>query len=90
MCEDEALVLTYADNVAIITRTVTILKEVLNKCNSELEDAGMKINLGKTEVMVVSRQRDEIELRLGDAVLDLVDHFKYLSVVINEKYNTEF
>ena len=50
---------------------------------------GMKINLRKAEVMMVSRQRDEIELRLSDAVLNLVDHFKYLGVVINEKCNTK-
>ncbi len=48
VCEDEALVLTYADDVAIITRTVALLQEGLNKWNSELEDAGMKINLRKT------------------------------------------
>ena len=49
----------------------------------------MKINLRKTEVMMVSKQRDEIVLRLGNAVLDLVGHFKYLDVVINKNCNTE-
>ena len=49
----------------------------------------MQINLRKIEVMMVSRQRDEIELRFGDAVLELVDHYKYLGVVINEKCNME-
>ena len=49
----------------------------------------MKINQRKTEVMTVSRQRDEIELRLGETVLELVDNFKYLGVMINEKCNME-
>ena len=88
--EDEALTLAYADDVALVTRTVTELQEVLNKWNSELEDTGMKINKRKTEVMMVSRQRDEIELRLGDTVLELVDNFKYLGVMINEKCSMEF
>lgn len=58
--------------------------EVLNNSNSELEQAGMRVNWKKPDVMMMSGQKDEIESRLGGTVLELVNHIKYLGVVINE------
>ena len=49
----------------------------------------MKINKRKTEVMMINRERNDIEVRVGDAVLGLVDHLKYLVLTINEKYSME-
>lgn len=55
VCEDDAWTFAYADDVALITKTATKLQEVLNKWNSELQEAGMRINIEKTKVMMVSR-----------------------------------
>ena len=49
----------------------------------------MKINKRKTEVMMINRERNDIEVRVGDAALGLVDHLKYLVLTINEKYSME-
>lgn len=87
--EDEALTLAYTDDVVVISKIVAQLQEVLNKQNSELRDAGMKINKRKAAVMIVSRQNDKIEVSLDDPVLELVDHLKYQSVMINDKFKME-
>lgn len=41
---NEALTLASADNVAVVSKTVTELQETLSKWNSESRDDGMKIN----------------------------------------------
>lgn len=38
----------------------------------------MEINKRKSEVMIVSRQREVIGMRVDDAVLELADTFKRL------------
>lgn len=47
----------------------------------------MKINKRKIEVMMVSRESDEMELRLDGAVPELLENFNYLWVVSNDKCN---
>ncbi len=83
--EDDAWTFAYADDVALITKTATKLQKVLNKWNSELHEAGMRINIEKTKVMMVSRQRNDLQVRLGDAVLEFMENFDYLGVTLNEK-----
>lgn len=54
--DDEAQTLAYADDVAVVSKTVTQLQEILSMLNDELRNSSKKISKRKTEVMMVSRQ----------------------------------
>ena len=77
--EDErAITLAYADDKAVITDTQEDLQAVLIKWNDILTAEGMKISKEKTEVMVMSRASDEIDILLEDHTFKQCRQFKYL------------
>lgn len=76
-----AEVLGYADDIAIICDTEQRLQEVLNIWDNVFRENGMKISIGKTEVMAVARVEEEMRVTLGGQVLKQVDRFKYLGVM---------
>lgn len=45
----------------------------------------MKINSNKTEVMMVIRETEKIEIRIDGVNFKLVKDLKYLRVIVNEK-----
>ena len=88
--EDErAITLAYADDEAVITDTQEDLQAVLIKWNDILTAEGMKISKEKTEVMVMSRTPDEIDILLEDHTLKQCRQFKYLGVMFSEENNSK-
>ena len=62
--------------------------------DEELRERGMRINEEKTEVMLISKEEEEVNIRVRDQELKQVDQFKYLGVcfgtgnVINIELNS--
>ena len=86
---DEIITLAYADDIALIANTPVTLQRTVDKWNEKLQSMDMKINKDKTEIMMVSRERDDIEINIEGVLLKLVENFKYLGVNVNEKCKME-
>ena len=80
---DESTALSYADDVAIIAKSEEILKRTVAAWNEELHKYGMKLNVRKSEVMVLSRMEKKCEIIINNQQLKEVDSFKYLGVHYN-------
>ena len=88
--EDErSITLAYADDEAVITDTQEDLRAALTKWNDVMTANGMKINKEKTEVMVISRTPEEMDISLEDHTLKQCRHFKYLGVKFSEENDTK-
>ena len=75
----------YADDVAIVTDTSAELQGMLNRWYVGLELYGMKMSKTKTEVMIVSRQKEESNINIGGHRIKQTENFTYLGVNINEE-----
>ena len=88
--EDErSITLAYADDEAVITDTQEDLRAALTKWNDVMTANGMKISKEKTEVMVISRTPEEMDISLEDHTLKQCRHFKYLGVKFSEENDTK-
>ena len=88
--EDErSITLLYADDEAVITDTQEDLQAALIKWNDVMTTNGMKINKEKTEVMVISRTPQEMDITLENHTLKQCRHFKYLGVKFSEENDTK-
>lgn len=83
--QDRDHTLVYADDAAIITPSVENLQEVLGRCDEVLRGMGMRMNKEKTVVMVISREREEMEVNIEETRLKQVKKFNYLGVIIDEQ-----
>lgn len=82
--EELGITLAYADDVAVVTTEEEALQRALNRWNEILSEDGMKINKTKTEVMMLARNRREIEIEIEQVRLKTVCTFKYLGVTMND------
>ena len=71
----------YADDLALISETEAELQRFLTVWDEELTTKGMKISREKTEVMILSKENENLNIRLGDQNLRQTDQFKYLGVM---------
>ena len=76
--------LLYADDHAIIAESLEDLQNSLEEWNDILINNGMKISKEKSEVMLLSRTREEMEISLEDHTLRQCRNFKYLGVMISD------
>lgn len=83
--EAEEETLAYADDVAVITSTPEALERAVDRWARGLQQNGMKMNNKKTEVMSVGRNREEINVEVGEVRIQQVSNFTYLGVNINEE-----
>ena len=81
--------LLYADDHAIVTETEEDLQNELRDWNTILEEQGMKISKEKTEIMMLSRMPEEVNILLEGQTLQQCIDFKYLGVVFNNKSDTQ-
>ena len=58
------------------------LKEILDGWNELFTRHGLKINLGKTEVLHIGHQREELAIELEGKKLTQGDSFVYLGVAV--------
>ena len=77
--------LLYADDHAIIAETEEDLQNDLIDWNTILEEQGMRISREKTEIMMLSRTPQEVNITLEGQVLQQCTNFKYLGVIFNNE-----
>ena len=72
--------LLFADDIARLASSSAGLQRALDRFAAECTMAGMQISTKKTEVMVLSRQKEECAVNVNGTPLDQVEKFKYLGV----------
>lgn len=68
--------LSYADDIVIIAKTGTDRQYNLEIFHQELEQINMKINKDNTKTMVISKQKKEQAVTLGNTTLEQIENFK--------------
>jgi hypothetical protein len=74
----------FADDIAVMAGSEKDLQENLNVWNEVLKMHGMKINKSKTKVMVVSRERKEVQVSIDEEFLEQVNSVQYLGINLEE------
>ena len=82
--------LLFADDLAIVAETEEELQRRWLGWQVGMESKGLKINTGKTEVMVSGRSNKTAHIKDGEGKeLKQVDYFKYLGVTISARGGSE-
>ena len=73
----------YADDLTLLPSSVQDLQVMLNTLAAYAEEKGMKVNVGKSQVVVFNAGNAAASpnLNLNGQVLEAVEDFKYLGVV---------
>ena len=89
--DNELWELLFADDLVIIADTEEEVQERFSMWKRALEQKGLKVNLGKTELMVSCKGgQEEVNIRLEDGTeLKQSREFKYLGSVLAEEGGTE-
>lgn len=69
---DEVIALAYADDISPFIIILVMLQDSLNNWNDDLDRSGMKINTNKREVLMVAREKYDIDIRIDGVQLKLV------------------
>ena len=78
--------LLFADDVAVVTDTEEEMQRRWLDWQIGLESKGLKVNIGKTEVMVSSRRGTKANIKESQGTrLREVNKFKYLGVTVSEE-----
>jgi exonuclease III len=84
--------LQYADDLILLSESKQGLQESLDRLNSYCEEWKLKINVGKSKAMVVSKgsKVPKDHLSIGNKQIEYVNHYTYLGVPLsnNGKYTT--
>jgi len=78
----------YADDVVIVTRSESRLRQVYKEIEDKTQQMGLIVNEKKTKHMIVSatqKGRQTQNWKVGDKVFERVSSFKYLGNVIYKK-----
>ena len=79
----------YADDVGLVEEDLQQFSNMINLWNNVLKEHGLKINLGKTELMLAGREQEEIDIQIEDVKLKQVTEVKYLGVAFDEEVRNE-
>jgi hypothetical protein len=75
----------YADDKAIVANSERGLQELIDSINMVTQKYGMKINVKKTKVMCISRNRGrKMKILIDGEKVEQVSQFKYLGSIISE------
>ena len=67
----------YADDIVIAAEHRIEWQGALEEWNEMFKKHGLNMNLDKTEVMWVGKQREELNIRLEEKYIKQVKHFVY-------------
>jgi hypothetical protein len=75
----------YADDVALLARSLKALKEILHKLQNEATLVGLNINEDKTKYMQIKRNgiKDITHLKIDNFTFENVENFNYLGSILN-------
>ena len=80
----------YADDTAILADNANDLQTLLDQVNEESERLGLKINIGKTKFMVISKNDiPNTRISINGEDIEQVTQFKYLGCMINQKWDPD-
>ena len=79
----------YADDVGIVEATSVSLAVTVSTWNRVLQDHGLKLNLQKTEIMVVSGRNEVLQVKIDGTTLKQTTAFEYLGMMHDDKGNHE-
>ena len=72
--------LLFADDVARLVSSSAELQRALDRFTAECTMAGMQISTKKTEVLVLSRQKEQCAVNVNGSPLNQVEKLKYLGI----------
>ena len=78
--------LLYADDLVIFSRSAKNLQIILNKLESFCENADLRVNLDKTNIMILNncgKSLNNYLLRYGADELETVKSYKYLGLIMS-------
>ena len=81
--------LRFADDIAVLTESQNELQAMITKIAEESGKMGMKINVGKTEVQLIGRERVKVSIHLEHQELKQVEEFVYLGGNMSEDASTD-
>ena len=77
--------LLYADDLVLCGESEESLRGLVQRFGRVCKRRGLKVNVDKSKVMVVSEDSPQCEVMLDDEQLEQVSEFKYLGYVLDEK-----
>uniref|UniRef100_A0A8D8YBS6 Craniofacial development protein 2 n=1 Tax=Cacopsylla melanoneura TaxID=428564 RepID=A0A8D8YBS6_9HEMI len=76
--------LRFADDIAVLAPDEFNLKRSLETMNEVFEKYRMRINMKKTEILVCSKEREEVNIYVKEERIKQINTFKYLGSNITE------
>jgi hypothetical protein len=75
----------YADDVALLARSLKALKEIFHNLQYEATSVGLNINEDKTKYMQIKRKgiKDITHLKIDNFTFENVENFNYLGSILN-------
>ena len=75
------IMLLYADDTVLISDNETDLQNTLNIFFEYCETWKLKVNIDKTKIIIFgAKKTNHLEFRLGNAIIEIVERYKYLGV----------
>ena len=75
----------FADDQGMVANTETGLQKIMDNLHRTAEQYGMRINIKKTKVMMVSRRvGQKVNIRINEKSIEQVQSFKYLGSTMTE------
>ena len=92
LANNKIVSLAYADYLVLLAESEVELQANINKFNNVCIDFGMKISVGKTKVMKISKKEGKLNCKIDEDVIEQVSSFSYLGCIISEdgKLDKEF
>jgi hypothetical protein len=86
---EKELLISLERFVADMVIIATTLQDTMNRLVDTRRKYGMEINIGKSQLIRVSKSNESLRIKVGNRKLKEVDHFKYLgSVLTSNDYCT--
>ena len=81
----KVFLLLYADDTVVLGNTDRDLQIALNEFNNYCQTWKLKININKTKVVVFgARNTNAYQFKLGDAIVEITDKYKYLGIYFSQ------
>ena len=77
--------LLYADDLVLCGESEESLKKLIEDFGRVCKSRGLKVNVEKSKVMVVSGENKQCRIKLEDELLEQVSEFKYLGYLLDER-----
>ena len=79
----------YADDIAQTAASEGELADIMNVWQAAFNKYHLKLNILKTEVMMMGRSHQTLNIKIGHHILNQVQSFKYLGSTVNEQSTQE-